>query len=269
MFAKGGLFLIPSGMLNENHEPTRYYGVFRNHVETQIIPTTWREGGAMVEGRTQFGLRWDAGVSTGFNLSKWDPASDEGRESPLGSIHRNLLAAASDLAGFVTVNYTGVPGLLLGGSIFSNSAHDQSGFDDNRVTREGHARWTPGRWDFAALYARLHRQHCRHQRDIHQQPDVDSTKLLRLVHTSCISVVRTGYRIAVSVVRFNKSTRRPITPDRPGLTPEWRPIRTSSSAASVSFANGVVLKADYQHFDDDDCDNEPSNQFDLGIGYQF
>src|SRR3982751_4286725 len=30
VFAKAGLFLIPVGMLNENHEPTRYYGVFRN-----------------------------------------------------------------------------------------------------------------------------------------------------------------------------------------------------------------------------------------------
>ena len=28
IYAKAGLFLIPSGMLNESHEPTRYYGVF-------------------------------------------------------------------------------------------------------------------------------------------------------------------------------------------------------------------------------------------------
>jgi hypothetical protein len=39
-FAKIGLILIPSGLLNEYHEPTRYYGAFRNLVETAIIPTT-------------------------------------------------------------------------------------------------------------------------------------------------------------------------------------------------------------------------------------
>ena len=43
--AKAGLFLIPAGLLNTNHEPTAYYGVERNFVETAIIPSTWREAG--------------------------------------------------------------------------------------------------------------------------------------------------------------------------------------------------------------------------------
>ena len=42
---RAGLFLIPSGILNTAHEPTQYFGVTRNFVETSIIPTTWREGG--------------------------------------------------------------------------------------------------------------------------------------------------------------------------------------------------------------------------------
>src|SRR2546430_883083 len=47
---RGGLFLMPVGLLNENHEPTAYYGVERNFVETAIIPTTWREGGVQFVG---------------------------------------------------------------------------------------------------------------------------------------------------------------------------------------------------------------------------
>ncbi len=42
---QAGLFLMPVGLLNEHHEPTNFYGVQRNFVETLIIPTTWREGG--------------------------------------------------------------------------------------------------------------------------------------------------------------------------------------------------------------------------------
>ena len=42
---KGGLFLMPLGILNQTHEPPTYYGVERNEVETRIIPTTWRELG--------------------------------------------------------------------------------------------------------------------------------------------------------------------------------------------------------------------------------
>ena len=43
---KAGLFLIPVGILNETHEPPTFYGVERNPVEKNIIPTTWWEGGA-------------------------------------------------------------------------------------------------------------------------------------------------------------------------------------------------------------------------------
>jgi len=100
--AQLGLFLIPSGLINENHEPTRYYGVFRNFVETTIIPTTWREGGVGLQFETANGWRWNAGLTTGFDLSKWDPASSEGLDSPLGSIHQELaLARAADLSAFV------------------------------------------------------------------------------------------------------------------------------------------------------------------------
>ena len=70
LYARAGLILIPSGTLNESHEPTRYYGVFRNSVETAIIPSTWREGGVALQGLTRGGLRWDVGVTTGFDLSK-------------------------------------------------------------------------------------------------------------------------------------------------------------------------------------------------------
>src|ERR1041385_8378414 len=69
---KGGLFLMPLGILNETHEPPTYYGVERNEVETRIIPTTWRELGFGPHGERGGGLRCDAGVTTGFNAGKLD-----------------------------------------------------------------------------------------------------------------------------------------------------------------------------------------------------
>src|SRR5208337_1254320 len=121
--ARAGLFLIPSGMLNTAHEPTQYFGVTRDFVDLAIIPTTWREGGVGITGITDSGLTWDIGITTGFNLAKWDPTSPEGKASPLGSIHQELqLAKAADLAAFVALNWRGYPGLLLGGSVFSGKA---------------------------------------------------------------------------------------------------------------------------------------------------
>jgi hypothetical protein len=72
-------------------------------------------------------------------------------------------------------------------------------------------------------------------------------------------------------VRFEQvNTASDYAKIAPGLTPESASDQNIIVGGfSFNFANGVVLKADYQHFDDDDSDNEPSNQFDLGIGYQF
>jgi hypothetical protein len=74
---KAGLFLMPFGLLNEHHEPTNFYGVQRNFVETLIIPSTWREGGVGFHGATQYGLNWDFGVTTGLNLGGWNPNPED------------------------------------------------------------------------------------------------------------------------------------------------------------------------------------------------
>ena len=69
---KAGLFRMPVGLLNEHPEPTAYYGVQRNFVETLIIPSTWREGGLGLHGSNDIGLGWDVGVTTGLNLGGWN-----------------------------------------------------------------------------------------------------------------------------------------------------------------------------------------------------
>ena len=74
---KAGLFLMPAGLLNEHHEPTAYYGVQRNFVETLIIPSTWREGGLGLHGTNDIGLGWDVGVTTGLNLGGWNNSPED------------------------------------------------------------------------------------------------------------------------------------------------------------------------------------------------
>src|SRR5882762_5099393 len=95
-----GLYLMPAGLVNQNHEPTAYYGVFRPDVDTKIIPSTWREVGLALSGKTDIGLTWEGGITTDQNLSKWDPSSDEGpTRGPLQSIHQEgQFAISRDLA---------------------------------------------------------------------------------------------------------------------------------------------------------------------------
>src|SRR5208337_2849248 len=73
---RAGVFLMPFGLLNEHHEPINFYGVQRNFVETLIIPSTWREGGVELNAHGESGLALSVGITTGFDLSKWNYAPE-------------------------------------------------------------------------------------------------------------------------------------------------------------------------------------------------
>ena len=270
---KAGLFLIPMGLLNEHHEPTQYYGVARNFVETAIIPTTWREGGALLHGNLDSGLSWDVGISTGFDLSKWDATSTEGQESPLGSIHQELqLAKAKDLSGFGAINYRGVPGLLVGASIFSGGAGQGTPdfpSPNARVTLwDVHARWTPGSWDLAALYARGHIS------------DTAAFNLTLVGNPTLVPEDFFGWYVSgayklwsrdemsltpfVRYERFNTGSKYATL--APGLTPEALPTEAVwTGGLNFNLHPSVVFKMDYQKFRED----ATRDRFDLGVGYQF
>ena len=47
---RGGMLLLPMGLVNEFHEPTVFLGTERPVTENRIIPSTWRENGGGVYG---------------------------------------------------------------------------------------------------------------------------------------------------------------------------------------------------------------------------
>lgn len=271
LYSRFGLFLIPSGMLNESHEPTHYYGVFRNLVETAIIPTTWRELGVELEGNTRGGLRWDVGITTGHDLSAWDATSTEGIESPLASIHQEgQLANAHDLSGFIAANYTGIPGLRLGASIVGGDiSQGQPGFGSNNLLLwEAHGRWTPGSWDFSALYAKGH---------ISNTADVNLTLVGNptlvpedfygwYTQAAYVATLPNQWTLA-PFARFERvNTASGYAFIGTGITPAaLRAEEVTTFGLNLNISQGVVFKVDYQSFDRD----SNNDRFDLGLGYAF
>ena len=267
---RAGLFLVPAGLLNENHEPTAFYGVERNFVETAIIPSTWREGGVQLVGTLDNGLTLQGGVTTSFDLTKWDATSSAGKESPLGSIHQELaLAKSHDLAVFGAVNWRGVPGLLLGGSLFTGQATQAQAVAKGRVTLwDVHARWTPGRWDFSTLYARG---------TISNTAELNAALVgnpTLIPKTFDGYYVQGAYKVwshddyALSpFVRWEQfNTAKAYADLGQGLTPDAaRAERVVTLGANLLVAQGIVLKADYQRF----RENSDLNRFNLGVGWSF
>lgn len=270
---KAGLFLMPVGLLNQNHEPTAYYGVERNFVETAIIPTTWREAGVGLSGEFGNGFAWDAGLTTGFDLSKWDPASGEGRESPLGAIHQEgQLAKSRDLSLHGALNWRGYPGLLVGGSVFTGKAGhktpDFAGGDARVSLAELHTRFTPGAWDLSALwaYGRISDTEALNATFVGNPTPVPSS--FAGWYLQAAYKLWQGNEYALSpFARFESfNTARSYAPQPAGLDVPVAPYeRVATVGANLTVAQGVVLKADYQKFRQD----KSLDRVNLGVGFAY
>jgi hypothetical protein len=268
---RAGLFLIPAGLLNENHEPTAYYGVERNFVETAIIPSTWREGGVQLVANLDNGLTVQGGLSTSFNINNWDQTSSETAESPLAAIHQELSQAKShDIAAFGAVNWRGVPGLQLGGSLFTgNVSQATTTTGAMRVMLwDLHARYTPGTWDLSALYARGTISNTAAFNTLIAGSDYLVPKRFDGGYLQVANKVwsHEDYSLApfVRVERFN--TRAAYATIAEGLTPDAAPTETVwTLGANFNVGAGLVFKADIQRFKD----KRDSDRFDLGMGWSF
>ena len=292
---KAGLFLMPFGLLNEHHEPTNYYGVQRNFVETLIIPSTWREGGLGLHGNTEVGLNWDAGVTTGLNLGGWeinpeDPLYrtaldlENNDVAPMQATHQELsLANGHHLSQYLSLNYSGVPGLLAGAAVFTGEAAVPTtpvGLPSQRVILwEGHARWTPGAAELSAVYAQGH---------------ISNTSTFNLANAGASNPLPSeflgyylqgaytvwesgGYRFApfarwehYDMGASYEGIAPGFTTVPAGLASDGRPWpqprdRVWTFGANFYLTPHVVFKIDYQTFDV----NKDLTRFDLGMGLNF
>jgi hypothetical protein len=276
---KGGLFLIPMGFMNLNHEPTAYYGVERNFVETGIIPSTWREVGLSAFGVTDAGLRWDTGVTTGFNLGKWNSA--EGLQSPLAAIHQEgQKARAHDLSWYGSLSWRGTPGLEVGGSVFTGKAGQKNNdpapsrfalLNNARITlSEVHARWQPGKWDLAALYSR---GRISGTGDYNLATALDGTdnpipKSFYGWYTQPANKLWDNGEYSLSPFgryeKFNTAAKYENMPAGMEIA-DGLEERVITVGANLRVGPSVVLKADVQRF----RQNKDMDRFNLGLGYQF
>jgi hypothetical protein len=299
---RGGLFLMPFGLLNEHHEPTNFYGVQRNFVETLIIPSTWREGGVSLHGQTGNGFGWNVGITTGFDLSKWDFAPqfppyrnalelEDSDIAPLQATHQELaLANARNLSQYLALNYYGVPGLTIGGAISTGNAvpvptpPNAPIPGDQRVTLwEGHVRWMPSRWDLSGLYARGTISNTASANAANPgSPNPLPASFDGYYLQAAYQLWQRGdYRLNpfVRFERYNmgasyEGTSGPLLPMGqvpmsavPGDYGVWpqNHDRVWTTGANFYIGPHLVLKGDYQWFEV----NPGFNRFDLGLGVAF
>ena len=240
--AKGGLFLIPVGIINETHEPPTFYGVERNPVEKNIVPTTWWEGGAAVSGELAKGLSYDVAITSGLDLGTSGTAKiRDGRQKVSEAKANSLMTTAR-------IKWTGVAGLEVAATIIKLDDYTQgTGTKNGAQMLETHAVWKTGNFGLRALYASW---------DVDGQTSGYNKQQGFYVEPS----YKFNNKVGV-FARYNKYD------NQAGDTSQNGEKQQTDIGLSYWPHADVVIKADYQM--QNNANNKNQDGFNLGIGYQF
>lgn len=121
---RGGLMLVPMGIINEYHEPTTFNGTERPGVDEAIVPTTWRELGVGVTGRfNDLALMYQAYLFNGFKSTVSDGAGGAdgllgGSSGLRGGRQKGVKSTINSPTFSAKLDYYGLPGLRLGAATY-------------------------------------------------------------------------------------------------------------------------------------------------------
>jgi hypothetical protein len=248
--AKGGVFLVPVGLINETHEPNTFYGVERNLVEKNIIPTTWWEGGVALTGEIAPGLSYDTAATSGLFLDDGEYKIRDGRQ-------KTGKAKADDFAYTGRIKYTAIPGLDLAATLqyqsdlLQSEMHSSGAADVDALLFEAHAAYQAGPFALRALYANW---------DIDEA--LDLTKAGASEQTGWF--VEPSYKLTDNLGVFVRYSQWDNQAADSGDTE----YAQTDIGLNYWLHENVVLKFDYQ-IQDAPAGKDEVDGFNLGIGWSY
>lgn len=266
---RAGLVLIPMGFINELHEPTVFLGANRPQIERVIIPSTWRENGVGLFGEAG-PVAYRTYIVNGFDARGFTAGGLRGGRQNGGQ------SKAEDFAWVGRLDFTGVPGLLVGGSAYvGNAGQDLTSagggsVDVGTTLLEAHLEW---RWRGLELRA------------LGVQADLDDVTALNaalgLTGNQSVGETLKGHYLQLGYdVLAGRGSERALIP-----YVRWEAFNTQDEVPAGFRANPandieiltagfafkpieqLILKVDYQ-----DVDNEAGtgiDQFNALLGYVF
>jgi len=271
---RGGLMLVPMGIVNEYHEPTTFNGVERPNVDKSIIPTTWREIGLGVTGKVDnASLRYQAYIFNGF-------ASLNGTEVLGGSngIRNGRQKGAESTINTpnlsTKVDYYGIQGLRLGLSGYFGRTQAEDDIQEVDGADVGIS--------MIGLDARYINKHFSARGQYIHAKLSDTEDYNSLYETNLGSELKGWYAEAaynllpinkeqklVAFVRYEKYDTHAATKDA-GIDRNLAYNRNEwTTGLNYHIAPGAVVKADYQILDNASQGNKSKGQFNLGFGVWF
>lgn len=263
--ARGGMLLLPLGLVNEFHEPNVFLGTRRPETERRIIPSTWHENGAGLLGSAG-PVSFRAYVVNGMNAAGFTSAGLRGGRQ--GGIE----AMADDWAFAGRLDLTPVPGVFAGVGVYEgNSA--QGEIESTKAGTsivEVHGQAQIRGFDIRGLFARGSIDGAA---QLNGELGLDGA-------ASVGSVLRGGYaQIAYNVLsqrsssvslapyyRFEQLDTQAGVPSGFSADPA-QDARWHTIGLELKPITNIVLKADYQRNTNEA--NTGRNQFNVSLGYAF
>ena len=255
---RGGLLLVPMGLVNEKHEPTTFPTARRSVTESRILPTTWRELGLGALG-TEGSLSWKLYIINGLEGEEFtDGGVRDGRQ-------KGNRADFDDPAVVGRLDAEVAAGFDVGVSLYhGNSSQDDLPVDLTTTIFDAHAEWRRGPWFARGLYA---------------SALLDDTEQFFALTGESLGDELTGWYVegGVDVLRLiSPEAKQSVT-----TYARYEDVDTQASLAAGVPASGgfedqivtfgaswsplpaLVFKLDYEQFD------ERGDQWNFLIGYTF
>ncbi len=279
---RGGLMLVPMGIINEYHEPPTFNGVERPNIDSKIVPSTWREIGFGFTGRLDnAALKYQLYLMNGFNGYN-DGGTFRGSDGYRKGRQKGAESFMSSLTLSAKIDYYGIPGLKLGLSTYNGKSQSSlyDGLDKNDkagiakadssvigISMIGFdARYSKGAFEAKAQFNLANNSNT-NQYNSFTGKDMGSSMLGFYVEMGydLFYNADNGQRL-VPFIRYEKYNTHAKTDG--DLAKNNAYDRTDITfGLGWWLAPGAVLKADYQIFDN--AFNSSKGQFNIGIGIWF
>jgi hypothetical protein len=270
---RAGLMLVPMGIINEYHEPTTFNGVERPSMDNKLVPTTWREIGMGLSGRSDaLSLRYQAYIFNGFlshngsgGLIKGSNGFRSGRQKGAESVFRTPNLS-------MKLDFYGINGLRLGLSGYfgktqaANEVFDTSGSTVGMSMLGLDARYSYRRFTARGQYITSSIKDAFQYNQLTSK-DLASSMAGYYIESAYNLLPITNRQRLFAFVRYENFDTHKSVPSNVVQNPSFH-RKEITTGLSYHLAPGAVFKIDYQNKSTAIVDSD-KGQINMGVGVWF
>ena len=281
---RGGLMLVPMGIINELHEPPTFNGVERPNVDKYIVPTTWREIGAGFRGNIkEISIKYQLYIMNGFNGYDGE-GNFNGKSGLRGGRQKGMESFMSSPTLSTKLDYYGIPGLKIGGAAYIGKSQSVLYDGLQSSDSEGLARadssivqinmfGVDARYNIKGfvlrgqyIYTSLRNTMQYNKFTLGDVGKTISGYYLELVYN--ISLSEKDKHVLIPFVRYENYDTHASTTSETVKSNEFDRTNITFGLA-WKMAQGAVLKADYQFLSNAAAGSKNRGQLNIGLGVWF